>query len=189
MNSRALSNAGLSVVAGHLNSESVLFTLIDEIAVTFGSFENTRIFTLDKFIESEEERRPPKARIYLPALFNWIQYDQAIQIRDDDPVLWAQVYRSTQHGDGVLAAPVEPYFNQPPLYKHHFVCMHDQIKGLAKESPLQRYRHLRDHIREGMALYRRIDEMPLELDPHGRGEHLPVWLDSLNGFYRRHLKP
>lgn len=184
----ALSNAGLSVIAGHLNSESALFTLVDEITVTFGSFENTRIFSLDKFIESEEERRAPKARIYLPALLNWIQYDQAMQIRDDDPALWAQLYRPTQHGDGVLAAPVEPYFNQPALYKHHFVCMHEQIKTLAKESVLQRYQRLRDHIREGMGLYQRIEDMPLDLDPHGSGEHLPVWLDSLNGFYRRHLK-
>jgi hypothetical protein len=67
--------------------------------------------------------------------------------------------------------------------------MHEQIKALAKESVLQRYQRPRDHIREGMALYQRIEDMPLELDPHGRGEHLQVWLDSLNGFYRRHLKP
>jgi hypothetical protein len=184
----ALSNAGLSVVAGHLNSESVLFTLIENITVTFGSFENTRLFSLDKFIESEEERRAPKPRIYLPALLNWIQFDQAIQIRDDDPVLWSQVYRSTQHADGVLAAPVEPHFTQPGLYKHHFVCMNEQIRALSKESVLQRYYRLRDHITQGIALYQRIEDMPLQLDPHGRGEHLPVWLDSLNAFYRHHLK-
>ena len=184
----SLSNAGLSVVTGHLNSESVLFTLIEEVAVTFGSFENTRMFSLDKFIEAEEERRAPKPRIYLPALLNWIQFDQAIQIRDDDPALWAQLYKPTRHGDGVLAAPVEPYFNQPGLYKHHFLCMHEQIKALSKESVLQRYQSLRDQMKEGIALYQRIEEMPLELDPHGRGEHLPVWLDSLNAFYRRHLK-
>ena len=59
---------------------------------------------------------------------------------------------------------------------------------LSKESVVQRYQSLREHIREGIALYQRIEEMPLDLDPHGRGEHLPVWLDCLNAFYRRHLK-
>ena len=184
----ALSNAGLRVLAGHLNCEAVLLTLIDGVDVTFGSFENTRMFSLDKFIETDEERRAPKPRIYLPALLNWIQFDQAIQIRDDEPGLWAQLYRSTGHADVVLAAPVEPYFNQPGLYKHHFLCMHEQIKTLSKDSVVQRYQSLREHIREGIALYQRIEEMPLDLDPHGRGEHLPVWLDCLNAFYRRHLK-
>jgi hypothetical protein len=34
----------------------------------------------------------------------------------------------------------------------------------------------------------RIEEIPLDLDPHGRGEHLQPWLDGLNRFYRRFLK-
>jgi hypothetical protein len=30
--------------------------------------------------------------------------------------------------------------------------------------------------------------MPMDLDFHGRGDHLQPWLDGLNGFYRKFLK-
>lgn len=185
-----LSGASLRVVAGHLNSESVLFSVIEGVILTFGSFENTRMFSLEKFIESEEERRAPKPRIYLPALLNWLQFDQAMQIRSDAPKLWDKIYSPSRHGNDVISASatVEPYFNQPGLYKHHFVCMHEQLKSLGAMSVQNRFVAVRTAIKSAIALYKEIEDMPLDLDSHGSGGHLQAWLDALNWYYRQYLK-
>jgi hypothetical protein len=183
-----LSNAGLPAVAGHLNTESILFSLIHDVTLTFGTFENTRIFSLDKFIDNEEERRGPKARIYLPALLNWVRYEQAMEIRDDFPDLWDDVYTSTAHSEQVIAAAVDPTFNQPGLYKHHFVCMTDQIRELGSLSVGLRFNAVRAAIKRAMELHEKIQQLPLDLDSHGNGAHLEPWLDAINRFYRRYLK-
>jgi hypothetical protein len=183
-----LTGAGLAVIAGHLNTESLLFTSMNDVSVTFGSFENTRMFSMDKFLESDEERRAPKPRIYLPALMNWIQYDQAQQIRNEATDLWSRIYTPTKYADEVLNADVDPYFNQPGLYKHHFLCLQRQIRSFASLPPVDAYQALRAAIKAAMALYEEIEESSFDLDNHGNGEHLQIWLDSLNGFYRRHLK-
>lgn len=183
-----LSKSGLSVIAGHLNTESVPLSIVDNVTVTFGSFENTRMFSLDKFIESDEERRAPKSRIYLPALLNWVQFDQATQIRDEAPELWSKIYTPSIYSDRVLGRGVEPYFNQPDLYKHHFMCMNAQLRGLGAVSVAARFIQIREQIKAGMRYYDAIERMPLDLDQHGSGGHLQPWLDALNKYFRTYLK-
>jgi hypothetical protein len=183
-----LREAGLNVIASHLNSEAVPLSIVDGVTLTFGSFENTRMFSLDKFLESDEERRAPKSRIYLPALLNWIQFDHAAQIRQEAPELWSRIYTPTKYGDRVFERGVEPYFNQPDLYKHHFLCMYAQLNEFGKASPSERFNLLREHIRAGIRYYQEIEEMPLDLDLHGGGGHLQPWLDALNKYYRAHVR-
>jgi hypothetical protein len=180
--------SGLVVIAGHLNTESVLLSMIDGITLTFGSFENTRMFSLDKFIESEEERRAPKSRIYLPALLNWIQFDQATEIREEAPKLWASIYTSTSYADDVIARGIEPHFNQPDLYKHHFLCLYNQLKNLGSVDVRERFSLIREHIKNAMAYYDQIEDIPLDLDPHGSSGHLQPWLEALNRYYRAFIK-
>ncbi len=179
---------GLEVISGHTNTESLLYALVDEITLTFGAFENTRMFSLDKFVESEEERRGPKARIYLPGLLNWVQFNQAREIKNDNPALWAQIYVSTKYGDQALASSVEPYFNQPQLYKHYFMCYYEQIRMLSELNVMDRYALLREWIKQAISNHNAVTAMPLDLDHHGNGMHLQPWLDSINHFYRKYLK-
>jgi len=183
-----LINAGLQPLLGHLNTESIVLSVVDGAALTFGAYENTRIFSIDKFIESEEERRAPKPRIYLPPLLNWIQYDQALRIRTDDSELWNEIYVPTPHSERVLQRSLEPHFTQPDLYRHHFVCMHDQLERLSKLSVQKRFETVRGAIRRAIELHARIEDMRMDLDFHGRGDHLQPWLDGLNHFYRKFLK-
>lgn len=183
-----LTSVGLGLIVGHANTESLLYSLVDESTQTFGSFENTRMFSLDKFVASEEDRQGPKARIYLPALLNWIQFNQAREIHDDKPALWSRIYRPTSYGDGVFASKVEPHFNQPPLYRHHFICFYEQIKNLASLRAVQRYELLREWIQTAMGLHREIRSLPLILDQHGSGDHLQPWLDTITRYYRNFLK-
>lgn len=183
-----VAKSGLSVIASHLNTESVLLSIVDGVSLTFGSFENTRIFTLDKFIESEEERRAPKARIYLPSLLNWVQFDQAMQIRKEEPKLWSEIYIGTSYSDAVIGRGVEPHFNQPDLYRHHFICMCRQLKDLTAVSVRERFELIRDLLKVARSRYEEIEEMPLDLDTHGSGAHIQPWLDALTRYYRAFLR-
>ncbi len=142
----SLKNADLKLIVGYANTESLLLCLVDDITVTMGSFENTRMFSIDKFVENDDVRRGPTARIYLPGLFNWVQYNQAKNIREFEPGLWKKIYQATSYGDHSLSLTKEPTFNQPPLYKHHFICMDQQIKKLSSISVIKRYNYLRDSV-------------------------------------------
>lgn len=183
----ALRNVDLEIIVGHCNTESLLFSLVGDITLTYGTFENTRMFSIDKFIESEEERRGPKARMYLPGLLNWVLFSHAKEIMNDAPPIWERIYRPTEYGDATLKAKVEPYFNQPALYKHHFLCFSEQINILAAEPQVGRYDTLREWIRLAIQNHADVAGMHIDLDRHGNGDHLQPWLDTINTFYRRHL--
>ncbi len=184
----ALVAADLGLIIGYTNTESLLYSLIDGTTLTFGSFENTRIFSIDKFLESEEDRRGPKARIYLPGLLNWVQFGQAREIREASPKLWERIYTPTTYGDQELSRAVEPHFNQPALYKHHFLCFYDQINQLSDADVVGRYNLVHSWIKTAMENHKAVTELPLDLDTHGNGDHLQPWLDCLNRYYRKHIK-
>ncbi len=183
-----LTKVDLGLIVGHTNTESLLFSLIDGAILTFGSFENTRMFSIDKFIESDEDRRGPKARIYLPGLLNWVLFSQAVELRKEAADIWKQIYMPTAHAEEVFAAKAEPHFNQPPLYKHHFECFYSQIQELSQLDVPRRYEKLREWFQQAIALHDEIKNIPMDLDAHGNGAHIQAWLNVLNRFYRNYLK-
>lgn len=185
---RALRKAQLEVVIGYCNTESLLYTLVEGCSITFGSFENTRMFSVDKFLVSDEDRRGPKPRIFLPGLLNWIQFGQAKTIREDAPEIWKRAYSSTPYAEGALKAAIEPTFNQPQLYKHHFKVFSDIVDGLFAVDVKERYRLIRARLKQAAELYDAIAEMPLDLEKHGAGDHIQPWLDAINKYYANYLK-
>jgi hypothetical protein len=146
-----------------------------------GSFENTRIFSVDKFIESEGERRGPKARIYLAGLMNWVQLEDAKRIRQLAPKVWNQVYVPTDWADQALNQPIDPTFNQPALYKHYFLNMQQQANELREISIADRRPYLLEKVAQAQAAYRALPS-GLELEKHGRGSHLSGWQAALKNF-------
>jgi len=179
--------ADLEVIVGHCNTEALLFTLVDGCSITFGSFENTRMFSIDKFVSSIEERRGPRARIYLQGLLNWIQFAQAREIYQEAPDIWSQVYGANQYGDDALLSPTEPFFNQPVLYKHHFLSFQSQVRELSVHDSVGRHELLRNWLTAAISLDAELKNRKFDLERHGRGEHLQPWLDAINSYYRRHL--
>ena len=154
-----LRNASLEVLVGYCNTESLLFLMIEGCDITFGSFENTRMFSTDKFVTTEEERRGPKARIFSIGLLNWIQLNHAKDIKEQDRSLWGKVYDSTEYGDRILKAAVEPTFNQPQLYKHHFILFSRLVSEI-KDLPIEdRYKKLRAILKNAEELYSQINEL------------------------------
>lgn len=171
--------SGLKLTVGYTNVEGLLFATAADLTVTMGSFENTRIFSVDKFLESEGERRGPKARIYLAGLLNWVQFQDAKTIQRRAPEIWQAVYEPTEWADSALALPVEPTFNQPQLYKHFFKNINDHIASMKPLSLQERRLELLERLRCARNLYSRLGASGIELERHGRGGHIDTWLKAL----------
>lgn len=174
-------NTGLALTVGYTNTEGLLYSVAGDLSITMGAFENTRIFSVDKFLESEGERRGPKARIYLAGLLNWVQFEDAKRIRDRAPKVWDQVYWPTQWAEEALTREVEPTFNQSPLYKHYFKNMHDQVGELRSLRAQDRREFLLRKVDAALKAYRNINSCGVELEKHGRSGHLVDWQSVLKG--------
>lgn len=171
--------SGLKLTVGYTNVEGLLFATACDLTVTMGSFENTRIFSVDKFLESEGERRGPKARIYLAGLLNWVQFQDAKTIQRRAPEIWQAIYEPTEWADLALSLPVEPTFNQPQLYKHFFKIINDQIARMKPLSLQERRLELLERLRCARSWYSRLGASGIELERHGRGGHIDTWLRAL----------
>jgi hypothetical protein len=176
-----IQSTGLSLTVGYTNTECLLFSVLDNIELTIGAFENTRIFSIDKFVVSEEERRGPKARIYLPGLLNWVQFDDARRIKAQAPKVWAAIHTPTDHSEQALAQAIDPTFNQPPLYKHYFLVMQGEFSALASLDRPARISRLKVRVAGARRAYKAIEEAGVILERHGRGTHLPAWNTYLSG--------
>lgn len=177
---REITGSGLKLTVGYTNVEGLIFAASTDLSVTMGSFENTRIFSIEKFIESEGERRGPKARIYLAGLLNWVQFQDAKTIREKCPEVWKSIYDPTDGAEQALASPVEPTFNQPQLYKHFFKNMHDHVTSMKPLKSIERQSMLVDRLKRAKTWYAKIEAEGIELERHGRGSHIKSWLDALS---------
>jgi len=179
-----LMEAELSVICGYCNTEGIIVAALDVYAITFGAYENTRGFSIDKFLENDQERRGPAPRIYLPKLLNWIRWDTAEEIREDIPALWKKIYTPTEYSKEVIASGQRPHFSQPSLYKHHFKLLANQYSEIRKLSVADRITLLQEKIIEANRLYEEIeDNGVIFFDSNCKGEHLPIWNRIL-----RHLR-
>lgn len=185
---RDLKDSNLDLIIGYTNTESLLYSLAGDSVLTFGTFENTRMFSIDKFLVSDSDRRGPKARIYLPGLLNWVQYEQAREIRENIPDLWDKIYVPTEHSEAALNSPVEPTFNQPDLYKHHFIVFYNQFSSLKNEELSGRHSIVRGWLNDAQTYYQEITNNYIDLEPHGAGDHIQPWLTTINKYYREFLR-
>jgi hypothetical protein len=176
---REIIGTGLKLIVGYTNTEGLLFATSADLTVTMGAFENTRIFSVDKFVETEGQRRGPKARIYLSGLLNWVQLQDAKTIQNRSPKIWDAVYERTDWADQALASPVEPTFNQPQLYKHFFQNLHDHVTSLKALSLQERRLDLIERLRRARGWYSEIEGAGIQLERHGRGDHIGTWLSVL----------
>lgn len=187
-----LQGAEYDIIIGYLNTEGLLFSLTQDIGITMGAYENTRMFSIDKFIDSNEGRRGPRPRIYLSGLFNWVNFNEAIQIRNALPKVWDKIYTPTTHADTVLQSYIEtgsePHFTQPALYKHFFEAYSDQVGQLSGKTNKECHSLLRKQIKSAQHYYSKIDEALIDLDRHGNQDHLQPWLVAINQYAREHLK-
>jgi hypothetical protein len=172
-------DTGLELLIGYLNVESLVLSVLGDVSLTVGTFENTRMFSLDKFLVSEEERRGPKARIYLPGLFNWIQIDQAKFCRSSLPAIWKKIHQDSQYSEAAFQMAVEPTFGQPQLYRHHFVTIQNQFDALQSLDSKGRKELLLDWLGSAKSNYSTLAKSGVEFERHGRGGHIDPWIKVL----------
>ncbi|MGF1706495.1 hypothetical protein [Enterovibrio baiacu] len=185
---KATIDADLDVIVGYTNTEALLFSLCGNLTLTIGAFENTRIFSLDKFVVSDETKRGPKPRIYIPKLLNWVNFEQAKMIKNNNPEIWKSLCGDSKYSDEAFSATKELNFQSPLLYKHYFLKFNEQVNELSSLDVANRYATVRSWILEAQELYEEISEIPLEFDKHGSGEHLSAWLDAINLYYSQYIK-
>ncbi len=178
---RQVMGTGLKLTIGYTNTEGLLFSVVGDPNITMGAFENTRIFSEDKFVESEGAVRGPKARIYLPGLLNWVQFQDALQIRQLAPEVWQQVHMPTEWAEQALSQPVEPTFNQPALYKHYFLCMKAHVDELRAMNQAERLDVLKRRVAHAQRMYAAL-EPRVQVERHGRSGHLAAWAEALETF-------
>jgi hypothetical protein len=182
---KSTNDADLDVIVGYSNTESILYSLCGEVSISIGAFENTRIFTLDKFVVSDEIQRGPKPRLYIPKLLNWIHLEQAKLLRNFSPEIWNKVYTETEFSKAAMEATKEPAFNSPLLYKHYFSAFESQIKELSNLTISERYQKISSWIQMAKINHADIKENALELDPHGNGDHLLSWENTIQIFKKQ----
>ena len=178
---REVMGTGLQLTIGYTNTEGLLYSAIGDPNITMGAFENTRIFSEDKFVESDGAVRGPKARIYLAGLLNWVQFEDAQRIRTLAPEIWRQVYHPTEWAENALSQAVEPTFNQPALYKHYFLNMQAHVNELRAMSLDERRSMLKRRVAHAQRMYQAL-ESRLPLERHGRNGHLASWAEALETF-------
>jgi hypothetical protein len=173
---QSLQEADLQIICGYCNTEGILLTLFDVYGLTMGAYENTRGFSIDKFLEDDRTRRGPAARIFLPNLLNWIRWPSAVEIRSDFPDLWGKIYSPTDYAETVFSRGTEPHFTQPDLYKHHFKLMASIYENLSTQSISSRIKTLRTMISTAHSLYSELKKAGiLFFDENCQGGHLPIW--------------
>lgn len=171
-----LIEADLEVICGYMNTEGLLAAVLDVNAVTMGAYENTRIFSIDKFLVNDTIKMGPAPRIYLPNLLNWIRYDTAVEIKEDFPDIWDKIYTPTKYSEAVLANPKKPHFSQAPLYKHYFILINEQYKKLSALKKESRIATLTDKVVVANRLYQELlSRGVLFFDSNCGGDHLVVW--------------
>lgn len=185
---RELKLSEIEVLVGYCNSESLLYGLVEGVEVTFGAYENTRIFSIDKFVVSDEDQRGPRPRIYLAGLHNWVQLEQAREIRSAAPSVWNEVYEPTEESEEALNSPTPWHFGKSQLYMHHFSNMQHAVDGLSGLSPLEVHSALRRKLRAAENWYAEIDDALVDLERHGNGDHIPGWLSAINRYAREYLR-
>jgi hypothetical protein len=180
-----LQGANLKVIVGYCNTEAIIFTLLNPYAVTVGAYENTRGFSIDKFLQEESERRGPAPRLYFSKLLNWMRFSTANEIRQDHPKLWEKIYTPTEYSESLFGGGGIPHFSKPELYKHHFVSICEQLKELASQEVKTRLATVQASVLEAKGLYDEIEKSGvMYFDDNCSGKHLPMWNRVIKRFER-----
>jgi hypothetical protein len=177
---RSLKQAGMVVVMGYLNAESVPLLCADPDIMTTGSYENLRIFGITAFVEEQADARHPgpNPRMYVSRLLQWVEYEYlgAIErvVGDLSGFLDYSDYRAAIFDDSY-----KWHFTKPEPYKHYFVAFSEQFRRLAAFSGLDRLAAVKKECEDALTVYSQLEEKVV-FDADSGGRHLPRWLTFLN---------
>jgi len=169
------------LVMGYLGLESLVYSIASPDIVTIGTFENTRVFQIDSFAESETDRRGPRPRVYFSKLIQSIDHGLlgAFSRRLDD-------YNELLDHNGYQVEMFQPefkwHFTKSAIYKHYLHEFSTQLRNIAELDGRQRFERVTEMINIANDNFRRISEAGIPLDIDSGGNHLNIWLTAMNEF-------
>lgn len=175
----SLKENGLIVVAGYLNTESLLLSLANPDVVTIGAYENMRAFDIKAFQELEKTAiHGPNPRLYMSKLMQWVEYPYVGMLRRLFP--GDEIFDATKYHAEMFKKTFNWHFGKPELYKHHFVVITNQLKSLGKVKGKDRFKLFSDMAHSAIKKYNELSAKGLVFDSNSDGSHLYIWLTVAN---------
>jgi hypothetical protein len=170
----------MKVVVGYCNLESLVLTVSGPTIITIGSYENTRRFNVDYFVDKDEKKPifPPTPRLYMSQLLQLIDY------RYKDSILqeFGNHYFDLNEYQAIMFEPeFNWHFSKPELYKHFFLVFSNQLNKLKDLTFDERYFEVKDIIMKAIRKFETLETL-ISFDKDSRGDHLPMWLTAINRF-------
>lgn len=182
----ALKTAGMSVIIGYTNTESILLLCSEPDAVTMGSYENLRMFNLRSFREQKSSIiRGPHARIYIPRLLAWVQYQYigAIErvVDNLDDYIGEDSYRMR-----MFKPTYNWHFTKSEPYMHYFKTFASQYKHLSSSSGSALLDNVLNVCKQAQNEFAALRDSGVVFPAGSGGEHLASWITVLN-LWRREV--
>ena len=175
----SLRSNDLEVILGFQNTESVLMLGANPTSITFGGYENLRIFNLSAFDDSESKGRGPSARIYSSSLLQWIDnmYVSAISELTGDI---NKYFDQSEYRITMFEPTYNWHFTKPEPYKHYFSAFTKQVAALVEANLDKTIENIRSSLENAKDNFAELEQAGIVLDSNSDGSHIPVWLTSLN---------
>lgn len=176
----ALKRVGMCIVIGYTNTESLLLLCAEPDAVTMGSYENLRMFSLRAF-ENQDGSTPrgPNPRIYIPRLLDWVEYQYigaiARVVSDLDDYIGNDTYRVR-----MFQSSYNWHFTKPEPYKHYFKSFSDQFYRLHSSSSDTLVDRVLAECRQAHNDFEMLREAGIVFPSGSGGEHVANWITAIN---------
>lgn len=176
---RSIRHAGMEVHVGYVNAEAMLFAAAGATSISVGSYENLRKFKVSRFESVEKQGRGPNPRLYVPKLYQWIEYGYVGALNRLYPD-WNHIQEYTMYHLTMFTPQFKWHFAKPELYKHYFICVKRQIDAMFESGdPLQ---YLYQDAIEALGRFGQIRDSGVVLDGDSDGSHLTHWINAINMF-------
>lgn len=171
----------LSVILGYLNIEALLLSIASPHIVTIGSYENTRMFDIRNFEKAEEDKqiRGPTPRHYITKLMQSVDNRYIGSISASSPE-GTDIFDTNEYQAEMFQPSFNWHFQKPQLYKHYFLELSNQLRGISVLEGKSRYEKVCDIIENALDYYSAMSDVVFDADSDG--SHLPIWLTAAHRF-------
>jgi len=177
-----LSENGLDIVLGYLNTEALIYTLANPTIVTIGSFENLRRFSIRAFEQTDEEKQSgPTPRLYISTLLQSIAHDYINVINRLLPT-GTNIFDKNKYQAEMFEPTFRWHFTKPALYKHAFLEFSKQLRDIGLYKGKERYSRVVELLNIARSTFNIIEEHGVIFDSDSDGSHLSHWLTAINIF-------
>lgn len=178
-----LKRAGKKVIIGYTNTEGILYSIANPDAITCGSYENLRNFsmTLKRFSpEEKKQQHGPNARLYSALLYQWIEYPYIAVIKQLYPHL-KEIFPDSKYRPLMFTPTFKWNFQKSELYKHYFIEFYKQVSVLSSNLGLRKS-ELIVSIKKSLNIYSEMNTAGILFDGDSDGSHLIQWINAVSIF-------